>query len=106
MCKKLPACIDCGKGPLKPKVLYRCLPCSLRNEYFRQRARVSVRRAIDRGELADLSVSAVACADCGERADRYDHRDYSKHLEVDPVCRRCNRNRGPGVLGELFKAAA
>lgn len=106
MTGKLPACIDCGVGPLKPRVLYRCLPCNNKNEYFRQRARVAVRRAIDCGDLADLLASHVSCVDCGERADRYDHRDYSKRLDVEPVCRRCNRNRGPGVLGELFKEAA
>lgn len=35
------------------------------------------------------------CVDCGKRAHDYDHRDYSKPLEVEPVCRSCNLKRGP-----------
>lgn len=37
-----------------------------------------------------------ACVDCGIGAQCYDHRDYTKPLEVEPVCIRCNRLRGPG----------
>lgn len=36
------------------------------------------------------------CVDCGMAAVEYDHRDYSKPLIVDPVCRPCNVRRGPG----------
>lgn len=36
-----------------------------------------------------------ACVDCGTRATEYDHRDYSKPLMVEPVCRGCNARRGP-----------
>lgn len=38
--------------------------------------------------------SAFACADCGKPADRYDHRDYLRPLDVAPVCRPCNARRG------------
>ena len=38
--------------------------------------------------------SACKCKDCGDSASQYDHRDYSKPLEVDPVCISCNRRRG------------
>lgn len=37
------------------------------------------------------------CVDCGGHAIEYDHRDYDKPLQVDPVCRRCNLRRGPAV---------
>lgn len=40
---------------------------------------------------------AFECADCGVQAQQYDHRDYNKPLEVEPVCRRCNQLRGPAV---------
>ena len=36
------------------------------------------------------------CADCGAEAIGYDHRDYSKPLDVDPVCYGCNAKRGQG----------
>lgn len=54
-----------------------------------------VAAAIRRGELA--VVTTLTCADCGQPAQAYDHRDYSKPLEVTPVCIRCNFDRGPAV---------
>ena len=35
------------------------------------------------------------CVDCGQRAFHYDHRYYSRPLDVVPVCRTCNHLRGP-----------
>jgi len=58
-------------------------------------AHARVREAILRGELARLP-NGTLCVDCRVvPALQYDHRDYSKPLEVEPVCRRCNRRRGP-----------
>lgn len=37
------------------------------------------------------------CVDCGDPATDYDHRDYNKPLEVEPVCHACNMKRGKGV---------
>lgn len=37
------------------------------------------------------------CVDCGKRAFHYDHRHYSKPLDVVPVCRTCNMKRGPAL---------
>jgi hypothetical protein len=34
------------------------------------------------------------CADCGQPARMYDHRDYTKPLDVEPVCGSCNQHRG------------
>jgi len=36
------------------------------------------------------------CMDCGEPATQWDHRDYFKPLDVDPVCQPCNMKRGQG----------
>lgn len=52
-----------------------------------------VQRAVDRGILE--SAKGLRCSDCGGVACRYDHRDYSRPLLVDPVCRVCNMKRGP-----------
>lgn len=38
----------------------------------------------------------LACVDCGKPATDYDHRDYTKPLEIEPTCRSCNLLRGPG----------
>jgi len=55
---------------------------------------MAVGAAIRLGKLPKLDGS-IMCADCGVPACQYDHRDYSKPLEVDPVCQSCNRKRGP-----------
>lgn len=44
-----------------------------------------------------LPANSHKCVDCGDPAIGYDHRDYNKPLEVEPVCTRCNNHRGPGI---------
>lgn len=40
----------------------------------------------------------VTCVDCGKNpAIEYDHRDYTRPLEVDPVCQSCNQLRGMAI---------
>lgn len=56
-------------------------------------AQVAVSLAIRTGKLKPAHL--FNCADCGSKASQYEHRDYSKPLDVDPVCPRCNRLRGP-----------
>lgn len=64
------------------------------------RACQKVRRAVVKGKLVNLRATVVYCVDCGvERATRYDHRDYTKPLEVAPVCNGCNIRRGRGESG-------
>ncbi len=38
------------------------------------------------------------CVDCGRQADCYDHRDYSRPLDVEPVCIACNGHRHRGLM--------
>lgn len=38
-----------------------------------------------------------SCADCGQPAKARDHRDYTRALDTDPTCHRCNLVRGPGL---------
>lgn len=35
------------------------------------------------------------CVDCGDPAIHYEHRHYMFPLSVNPVCRSCNKKRGP-----------
>jgi hypothetical protein len=52
-----------------------------------------VAAAKKQGLLPKLDGS-IACVDCGEAAREYDHRDYARPLDVQPVCRKCNKKRG------------
>jgi len=59
-----------------------------------QKARVVTNYAVKVGFLPPPT--DYFCMDCGADAECYDHRDYKKPLEVDPVCLRCNSRRGRG----------
>lgn len=60
----------------------------------RMRAGSAVACAINRGDLA--RATEFVCA-CGKPAEQYDHRDYNRPLEVEPVCRSCNVRRGSAI---------
>jgi hypothetical protein len=63
------------------------------------RAAQIVCRAIKSGALKSLKDNSVLCVDCGLKpASQYEHRDYAKPLDVEPVCQRCNLKRGPARL--------
>lgn len=59
------------------------------------RAWQAVSIAVKDGRLR--KASDLVCVDCGAPAAHYDHRDYLKPLDVDPVCVGCNRRRGAGL---------
>ena len=58
-----------------------------------QKATSLVAKAVKNGLLPHISTRT--CVDCGKPAKHYDHRDYDKPLEVEPVCVKCNSARGP-----------
>ena len=55
----------------------------------------AVKKAVKAGFLAP--VKTLFCIDCGNPAQCYEHRDYNKPLDVDPVCRSCNYHRGAAI---------
>lgn len=59
-----------------------------------KRASQIVRNLVKGGKLPSLKVNYIDCVDCGKRATDYEHRDYNKPKEVEPVCRSCNLWRG------------
>lgn len=59
-----------------------------------RKAHHAIHQKTKAGKLPKASV--FKCVDCGAKAVEYDHRDYSKKLVVEPVCRRCHVLRGPG----------
>lgn len=79
----------------------RCFPCAAMwgHKSGAIAATAEVAHAIRRGELP--KVSTLSCVDCGKPATDYDHRDYNKPLDVQPVCRSCNKLRGPAIHVEV-----
>lgn len=102
MIKRTGYCHTCGIE-LKNKLAYYCQPHSIERISIRflnaqQKGALAatriVHKAIKTGNLPKLDGS-IFCVDCGAPARNYDHRDYSKPLEVEPVCHSCNLLRGP-----------
>lgn len=71
-------------------------PCGSRVHDIQREASRIARDAVKKGLLPN--VKTLSCVDCGAQATEWEHRDYSKPLEVEPTCRRCNRLRGPGLI--------
>ena len=61
---------------------------------LRGSAAQKVNSAIKKGLLPNLKKQEISCVDCRNRATMYHHEDYTKALEVDPVCGSCNIVRG------------
>lgn len=72
------------------------------HEYIRLKRRASyqLRKVILRGDIPHPYT--LLCVDCRRPARGYDHRDYTKPLDVVPVCTRCNVLRGPGGPVKLY----
>lgn len=85
------SCEHCG-GPVGRTYGFICDPCQRIKGIIRH----EVVKAIRSGALP--KASDCACVDCGIPAREYDHRDYAKPLQVDPVCRGCNLRRGIGLM--------
>ena len=46
------------------------------------------------------------CADCGQQAEEWDHRNYLRYMDVESVCHKCNCKRGtayPPANNEMFE---
>lgn len=110
-------CEQCGEDISSRHYHARfCFPCSsmrgrASSEKWAKTSRKAARhRAV--GKLTRYAIrvgvlqdpSEMKCSDCGKDAQCYDHRDYNKPLEVEPVCRQCNSVRGAGIpmSTELF----
>lgn len=92
-------CIICGKP--RPSVINASHYCtSCRSVVAKIQAEV-----VKAMGTQDIPRPTEACVDCGQPATCYDHRYYSLPLEVDPVCTKCNINRGPALdVVELGRA--
>ena len=101
-------CLKCGGDNSRSSGPY-CIDCRNQRQAemasIRSRASSAVTAAVRRGALRNLRADHIPCVECGKRATTYDHRDYSKPLEVDPVCRRCNRIRPPAPQTAAYMRA-
>jgi hypothetical protein len=91
-------CLHCGADiSHRYNNATHCFPClnSWADRVGARAAYKQVNRAIRAGDIP--KPTDLNCADCGGPARDYDHRDYNKPLEVDPVCRSCNKLRGPAI---------
>ena len=98
-------CQDCGtfndvRGGGGNMGRYLCTSCRKKTgykdldspQYIAHRA---VAKARKKGDLPDPKT--LECVDCKSPAVVYEHRDYSKPLDVEPVCISCNFRRGPAI---------
>lgn len=121
------ACPDCGADMgHRPTHARRCLACAearlktlarirLKHpELARKRTKTPderwkylalryVKVGIELGVLPKLN-GTVRCVDCGDVATDYEHRDYFRPLDVEPVCHGCNVRRG-SAKAPTYKAA-
>lgn len=85
---------------------YCSLECACEVKKIFSKAIGAVHAAIRAGALPKLC-GDIQCVDCGEPARHYEHRDYTKPLDVVPVCISCNYSRGPAdVIRHAFASAA
>lgn len=92
-------CLGCSHDPKKRRARSnRPIPCP------NDRSRAVTKYAVKVGFLPPPT--EFPCVDCGHRAECYDHRDYNRPLDVDPVCLRCNSFRGAGIPLKSNKTAA
>lgn len=93
--KRQAECLQCGVTFTAWGRGHICYPCRILRCQHRgqQQAATAVAKAIRTGLLP--RPTGLPCTDCTRPAEEYDHRDYNRPLDVQPVCRRCNARRGP-----------
>lgn len=97
------SCSQCRKEMPRSTRSGLCYGCINKTQMVAYRhirkATAKVSNAVKSGRLR--SPRTMQCKDCGGRATEYDHRDYSKPLDVEPVCHSCNKLRGPGLRPDI-----
>lgn len=88
-------CRACNEVTDRPKWAWYCFLCLKLKHPLQAEAGSLVFNATLYGGLP--KARGQACVDCGGPAILYDHRDYLKPLEVEPVCDGCNKRRGPAL---------
>lgn len=99
-------CVACGKRyktPEKWAAQSYCFNCAADAHYARNDATSEVTKAIRLGVL--MRADQFRCVDCDNWAAVWDHRDYHKPFQVEPVCKSCNSRR-PAAYRREARAAS
>lgn len=105
--RKLRVCRECRKIYARQwRKTVKGILCTFRhNEKIKysqmERAKGVVYVQVRKGKLPKPEL--FDCVDCGEEAKHWEHRDYLKPLQVEPVCPSCNSKRGPGLNKMLLE---
>ena len=95
------SCQECGKDITKTHKQKYCQECGVTSHKKygsgKQRASMSIVNIAVKSGILDKLDGSINCVDCGNPATEYEHRDYMKPLDVDPVCHKCNIKRGPAL---------
>lgn len=96
-------CATCPTQIADRSFVRYCYECG--SAVFRQRqvAAAAIAKAIKSGALP--KARTLTCVDCGKPALDYEHRDYRRPLDVQPVCRPCNYRRGPALFSRAQQEA-
>ena len=86
-------CIVCGVRFARSKQAKFCAECLSGSRPAS--IDYAVLKALKEGRLRPIK--QCQCVDCGAPARHYDHRDYNKPTEVEPVCAKCNARRPPAI---------
>ena len=66
----------------------------------------NVQREAKQAMSIQADIRALRCVDCQRPASEYDHRYYARPNDVVPVCKSCNKARGPALdVRELVRKA-
>ena len=90
-------CVVCGIRLARSKRAKYCDECFTGSKP--SSVEYAVFKAVREGRLKPIR--ECTCVDCGAPARHYDHRDYNKPEEVEPVCVSCNWWRGPAIRYRL-----
>lgn len=98
---KIITCVFCGDEELRHPRTRMCNGCRPLLKRAAYRADTELCRAISHGLVPPPE--DFKCADCGRGAQAYDHRDYDRPLDVQPVCYSCNLKRGSVSAPEALR---
>lgn len=86
-------CVYCRRETKREKNALVCWKCYYARLPLQTAAYRELWRAKRDGRVGN--VLGKLCMDCQAPASVWDHRDYSRPLDVDAVCWSCNNRRGP-----------
>jgi hypothetical protein len=108
--RRIPMCRSCGTMIVRGWATFHD-GCRARRVTCGSCPPERARRALQRRAIAAVGALvyagriqpawALSCVDCAAPASEYDHRDYGRPLDVEPVCHSCNIRRGPANENRL-----